>query len=356
MQSTSKCTAAAPVPSLDLHPSFMADTGRWRSLELRLMHHYTAVVSHTMPGCSYSPTEAWIRTIPQLAFRFEVLLNPMLALSALHLHAHSSNDTEMQVALSRYLDRSIVSHRQALLKLDDAQSEALWLSAILLAHMFWLLTHQALPNEAYKLPLQSFKILEGVGALFEQKIASLEQLGYGWNIADCIPQIATADRKLSEAAHTELQDIEADLANLMDAFNVAELPDRDRSIYTEARDYVLFEYRGFLAGADPRIFERFIGYIVVKSPSGYLPKLEQYDPLAMALMARILVLISEGKDDWWMKGRGVYEVMERDVRGIREVMPAHLRWTMDWPCRVLDGEVILTKGGQKIEQRGNQNP
>jgi hypothetical protein len=240
------------------------------------------------------------------------------------------------------------------LKLDEEQSEALWLSAILLAHMSWLLTHQTQPDEAYELPLQSFKILEGVGALYEQNNVSLGQQGYGWDIADCMPQMPP-DSKLSQAARTQLQNVEEDLASLMDAFDVAGLPESDKSIYIEARDYVLYEYRGFFGGADPKIFERFIGFIIVKGPPGYLQKLEQYDPLAMALLARMLVLIGERKYEWWINGRGEYEVMERDVRGIRERMPANLRWTMDWPCGVLDGEVTLTRGGQRLGQSDSYN-
>ncbi|KAF4626228.1 hypothetical protein G7Y89_g11931 [Cudoniella acicularis] len=320
----------------------MISTSRWRTLELRLMYHYTAVVSHTIPGCNGAPTEAWQRTIPQLSFESEVVLNPMLALSALHLHAHSHNDSNMAIALRRYLDQSLVNHRQALSNPGEELSEQLWLSAVLLSHIYWLLAHQAQPNEAYELPLQAFKMLEGVGVLFEQKNVFLGRQGYMWIGYEAMPHIAP-EAKLSIAAQIQLRSIEEDLTYLLDAFDVPALPDNDKSIYIEAKNYVLHHYRAFFSGADPKTFQRFIAFIVVRCQPGYRNKLEQYDPLAMALMARMLVLQSGLGHAWWMNGRGDYEVIERDVRGIRELIPANLRWVMDWPCKVLDREIILTR-------------
>lgn len=135
VRAASKHTAIAQIPSLNLHPSSIASTSRWRSLELRLMHHYSSVVSYTMPGCNGASKEAWQRTVPQLSFESELLLNPILALSALHLHAHSHNDCEMGTALRRYLYRSLMNHRQALSKPVEGLSEQLWLSSVWLSHI-----------------------------------------------------------------------------------------------------------------------------------------------------------------------------------------------------------------------------
>lgn len=93
----SRLTIDAHIPSLSLRPSCMSSTSRWRTLELRLMYHCTAVVGYTMPGCNVASAEAWQRTISQLLFEPEVIRNPMLALSALHLHAHSHNDSDKAI-------------------------------------------------------------------------------------------------------------------------------------------------------------------------------------------------------------------------------------------------------------------
>ncbi len=71
--------------------------------------------------------------------------------------------------------------------------------------------------------------------------------------------------------------------------------------------------------------------------------LESHDPLAMALMARILVLLCGLEPAWWMNGKGDYEVLKRDIQGICELMPVQLHWAMDWPCDVLNGKIILNR-------------
>lgn len=302
------------------------------------MYHYTAIVSHTMPNCNGASASAWQQTIPQLSFESEVVLNPMLALSALHLHAHSPNDTAMAIALRRYLDRTLVNHRDALSNGEEL-SEQLWLSAVLLCHMHWLLAHQRHPNEPYELPLQTFKMLEGVSILFAHKKVFLSKLGYDWYVNEGLHHVLPNDELFT--ARVQVRSIEEDLAYLLDAFDVPALPEDDRRIYMEARDYVLYHYRAFYSGAAAKTFQRFIAIMAVWCQPGYRNMLERHDPLAMALMARILVLLRGLNHVWWMNGEGDYEVIERDVRGIRELMPAHLHWAMDWPFRVLDEEIIL---------------
>jgi hypothetical protein len=296
-----------------------------------------------MPGCNGASREAWQRTIPQLSFESELLLNPMLALSALHLHAHSHNDSDIAIALRRYLDRSLVKHRQALSNPQKGLSEQLWLSSVLLSHMYWLLAHQPQPNKAYEFPLQAMKMLEGGRVIFRENDVSLGQKGYGWIGDEAVPFVLP-EEKLSPVAQTQLRNIDDDLLNLLNAFHVQTMTEDRKNIYIEARDFVLYHYRSFFSGADTKTLQRFVGFMAVRCQPGYLDMLEQHDPLAMALMARMLVLLSALDYAWWIHGTGEYEAIDRDVKGICELMPEKLRWVMDWPRRVLEGEVVLRRG------------
>ncbi|KAE8548530.1 hypothetical protein EYB25_008908 [Talaromyces marneffei] len=314
--------------SLQLDPSSVTSNPQWRSLELRLMHHYTAVVSSTMPSCNGAPAEAWQHTIPQLGFVSEVVLNPMLALSALHLHAHSPNDAMVGIAMQRFFGRALAHHRYALSDTSlSGSSEQLWLSAVILCHMCWLLEHQKpRPNAAYELPVQAFKLLEGVGIMFIQKNVQ----GYGWQGDEAFPRIVP-DEELPMASRFQLLEIEKDLEGLFREFDVSTMPHAERNIYMEARDYVFYHYRAFYSGEDATTLQRFIAYMAVRCQAGYRDMLQSHDPLAMALMARMLVLLNELDNAWWANGRGEYEVVQQDVRGICQLMPETLRWTMDWP-------------------------
>lgn len=266
----------------------------------------------------------------------------MLTLSALHLHTNSPTDATMALALRRYLDRTLVKHRLALAN-GEGLSEQIWLSAVILSHIYWLLVHQRQPDEPYELPLQAFKILRGIGIVFTQHKVFLRGLGYDWFGSEGVSP-TTAEDELSIAAQVKLRSIEEDLAHLLDAFDVQAQPDEDRSIYIEAKSFVLYHYRAFYSGAVAKTFQRFIAIMAVRCQRGYWDMLQRHDPLAMALMARMLVLLRELDHAWWMNGEGDYEVVERDIRGICELVPPNLRWTMDWPCKVVDKEIILNLG------------
>ncbi|KAF2093342.1 hypothetical protein NA57DRAFT_48253 [Rhizodiscina lignyota] len=296
-----------------------------------------------MPDCNGSPArDMWQRTIPQVAFESEVVLNPMLALSALHLHAHSPNNSTMAVALRRYLDQSLVHHRQALRSPGKELSEQLWLSAVILSNIYWLLARQLQPDEVYEVPLGMWKLMQGVSMLFIQEKSYLGRLGYGWFGDEPKPRVLTVD-ELPSAARAQLQSVEEDLAYLLDAFDVPTLPEDDRSTYMEAKDYVLYHYRVFYSGAAARTLRRYIGTMAVRCRPAYRSKLERHDALAMALMARVLVLLNGLEHAWWMNGEGDYKVLERDIPGMRELMPEYLRWTMDWPCKVLNRVILLNR-------------
>ncbi|KAF3390767.1 hypothetical protein DPV78_011347 [Talaromyces pinophilus] len=293
-----------------------------------------------MPSCNGAPAEAWQHTIPQLGFSSEIILNPMLALSALHLHAHSPDDAMVGIALQRYFGRALAHHRHALSDTTQGSSaEQLWLSAVVLCHMCWLLEHRKPPhNAAYEFPVRAFKLLEGVGILFAQKHVQ----GYGWQGDENLPQII-ADEELPIASRMQLYELEEDLEYLFRVFNVLAMPDAERHIYLEAREYVLYHYRAFYSGVDATTLQRFIVYMVVRCQASYRDMLQSHDPLAMALMARMLVMLNEIDYAWWANGRGEYEVVEQDVRGICQLMPDELRWTMDWPWRVLERDILLCR-------------
>jgi Fungal specific transcription factor domain len=350
MQSAPECIPDAHISFLNLYPGSMTDTSQLRTLDLRLMYHYTAVVRHTMPGCKGAPAEAWQRTIPQLSFESEMVLQPMLALSALHLHAHSPDNVAMAIALRRYLHQSLVKHRQALSSPSEGLSEQLWLSGVLLSHIYGLIARQRQPNEAYELPLQAFKVLEGVSAIFVQKNVDLSRQGYNWIGNESLPHIAPVD-ELSPASQVQLRSIEEDLTKLLNAFDVPALPEANKSIYTEAKDYVFELYGAFYTGTDATTLQRFIGTMAVRCQPGYRNLLEKHDPLAMVLMGRAMVLLSALDHAWWVNGQGDYEVVKRDIRGICELIPAKLRWAMDWPCRVLEKKIILNRDQPKSASR-----
>ncbi|GFF89624.1 hypothetical protein IFM47457_08215 [Aspergillus lentulus] len=301
-----------------------------------------------MPDGNGAPARVmWQKIIPQLAFDSELVLNPMLALSALHFHAHSPNDPIMGISLRRYLDRTIKNHRQALSHPRHEISEQLWLSAIILANVYWLLAHERRPAETYALPFQAWSMIQGISILYSQNKALLNRLGYSWFehawLGYEIQPLIVAGDKLPVAAKAQLQSVKEDLEHLLIEFRVAAQAQGNKEIYLEAKDYVLYYYRAFYSGAAAETLRQFIATMAVRCQPGYIAMLGRHDPLAMALMARILVLLCGLEPAWWINGKGDYEVLKRDIQGICALMPAESHWVMDWPCGVLNGEIILSR-------------
>ena len=311
------------------------------------MYHYSTTVSHLMPTCQGAPALAWQHTIPQLSFDSEIVLNPMLALSALHLHTHTPNDLLLSIALRRYLDRTLVNHRQALSNGEEL-SEQLWLSAVLLCHVYWLLSRQKRKDEGYEVPVHAIRMLEGVNVVFKQKKKLLDRLGYAPYTLESLPSVLSQD-ELSLHAKLQLKSIEDDLAYLSNVLSISKLPASVQSVYREAKESVLFHYRAFFSGISAQTLRRMITVMPARCQPNFRVLLERHDPLAMALLARALVLLKGLDYAWWVNGGGEYEVLERDVRGMSGLMPEKFRWTMDWPIKILEGEIVLKRGGRGSE-------
>lgn len=325
-------------------------------LELRLMHHYTTVVCHTMPDCNGRPARyMWEQTIPQYAFTSEVVLNPMLSVAALHMKCHSAGDSHLSLAITRYLDRSLVYHRQAVKYIDTDIAEPIWLSAVVLSNLYWLISHHSRPNEKYELPLEAWDIIEGVSRLYAHRLELLTKLGYGWFGYDIIP-LTLQDEDLGPERRAALQALDENMSTLFARFDIITTADSATSqaaewkMYADAKAYVLLYYRAYFSGSEAKTLRRYIGTMALMLGPEYHQRLRDQDPLAMALYARMLVLIKLLDFAWWMNGNGEYEVMERDVYGMEQLMPVHLRWCMDWPLKVLSGKISLPPPTKSVSE------
>lgn len=285
----------------------------------------------------------WIDIIPRLSFDSELVLNPLLALSAVHLRAHSSTDPRLAFAAARYMDRALVQHREAVPSIGQGLTEQVWLSATMLAFLAWLTSNEHREGEAYEMPTQHWIVRDNVAMLFVREFDRLRSMGYAWTGSEELPfDIRTED--LWEDEKRQMMAIEDEIHGLFKGFRVAQLEDEHaRAAYEEVRDYVLVVYRAFFVGQTTSMIRRYVGTMMNRCQLGLRQMLEMHDPLMMALMAHSIVILKAKRlgERWWMNGKGHYEVASRTVLGMRSLMPEKDLWAMDWPCRVLSGEVEL---------------
>ncbi|KAH8175041.1 fungal specific transcription factor domain-containing protein [Sarocladium implicatum] len=340
-----RTAANEPIKSLSLHPPSVQQSEQWRSLELYLMHHYTRHVAPTMSPCT-GPLDMWTDIIPRLSFDSELVLNPLLALSAVHLRAHASTDPRLAFAAARYMDRALVQHREAVPTIAaQGLTEQLWLSATMLAFLAWIMSHEHREGEPYEMPTQHWIVRDNVSLLFVKQFERLRSMGYGWTGWEGIPtDIRTED--LWEDEQRQMRAIEEEINGLFSGFRVAQLEDeRARAAYEEVRDFIFMVYRAFYSGQSTSMLRRYMGSIMTRCQLGMRQMLEMHDPLMMALMAHFTVLLKAKRlgERWWMNGRGLYEVASRTVLGMKSLMPKEYMWAMEWPCKVLSGEIELSR-------------
>lgn len=330
-----------PRPSLSVHsPSRQTAQGN-RLLEIRLMHHYTAVVCHLMPRCgSNSSFEVWGLRIPNFSFRHEMILDLILSLSALHLLTQSIDDNALLMAMSKYLDRALVNYRQCLPKIEGDLAEPLFLASVILSHLMWLICHRSRPEEDYQLPLQAYYLIRGISVMFFQRRSFFEELGYSWFGDEDPPPIA---HHITVEQQRQLRGIEEDIQQLFDHFDVQSRPILEQEIYEEAAAFVLWLYRGYFCRIDKQHLQRCIRSMPLRLRPTFLTLLEKNDPLAMALLARALLLVSKIGNTWWIQGGGPYETVRRDIHGIFELMPRESKLAIAWPYKVISGEAIFLR-------------
>jgi hypothetical protein len=174
---------ALNIVSPSLRPVSLLENEPQRLMETRLMFHYTRVVCHEMPDCNPQATKVmWKEAIPQIGFSFSIVLDPLLALSAMHLHSFTPTDSQLPMVISFYLDLTLAKYRELIPQIDGDLAEPLFLAAVMLRRITWSLSHRRAPDgaSAPKLPLQTYHMLRGLETLSLRKMDYLTGLGYSY--------------------------------------------------------------------------------------------------------------------------------------------------------------------------------
>jgi hypothetical protein len=77
----------------------------------------------------------WEIDIPQMAFSSEIVLNALLAISAIHMHTINPAEKALSRASRSYLDRAVKRHRLAMVEVDSETAEPLLVAAVLVSFL-----------------------------------------------------------------------------------------------------------------------------------------------------------------------------------------------------------------------------
>ena len=279
----------------------------------------------------------WEINIPQLAFTSPIVLDALLSISALHLLALQPGDQSLAFASRLYFSKALKKQRDSVTNINAENAEPLLVGAVLIAHHTWLAAHiTGSPNDRYDMALQTYLMCQGIQTLIQNAWPWLQQYTFTPEKIELEEDAAQKTGFLKLALE--------DMASISAHFYEDGVPPEDSDAYNRTANEIRTVYS--LLTHEPfngtRI-EQTIVTILHRVPTRFVELLRTEDPLAMAIMARNLSLLtfSENSKAWWIYGAGDKKVSSQAVLGIRRLMPADWMWTMTWPMNIISKKIKL---------------
>lgn len=304
-----------------------------RTLELRLLHNYTAVTSKTLMSVnSHAAEETWAVHVPTMAFEFPCLMDMILAVSALHLRALHPDDQSLVRASHGYMATAISQYSSTLISgVDASNAEALFTTSALIAFQASACRRfqddaleQGTGQRIYQLPLQWFHAFQGVKAVV---IASWKWLRHSERVRPIIVGQSALQLDLNTAKTaffgSLLEGMEEQLAEL-DESRQAET----RQAYEHSVAYLNWSHqkpeRSTILGFPATVSKRFVELI------------DQEEPRALVIIASFFAMIKAVDDVWWLQG-----VAKQEVSGIMSLLPEKWWPKMDWAMNVANAKMPM---------------
>lgn len=294
-----------------------------RSLELKLLHHFTARTSQT-----FADTEpqkmAWQIDIPELAYDAQYLMDAILAVSALHMRSVNPEDQSLIRASHGYMASALAQYSSLLnTGLSELNAEALFSTSALIAFQASASRRFEYENGAgeYFLPLAWFHSFQGVKTVV---MAAWQWLRNSDRVHPIISAQPALDLILDPEHKSFFTPLLDNVSKHLDSF-----PDNLRQDTKQAYEHAV----AFLNWAHQRpTRNRILGFAATVSRR-YVEVLGQHDPLAMVIAACFFALTKVVDDIWWLEG-----VAKREVNGILTLIPSEWWEKMEWPVRIANHE------------------
>jgi hypothetical protein len=330
-------------------------TASSRGLEMRLLHNYTAMTSKTLASVNTAAMEqAWMFSVPDMAFETPCLMDAILAVSALHMRAQNPHDHSLVRASHGYMASALSQYSSALMSgVNASNAEALFSTSALIAFQASASRRfleedgeQGFGPNSYSLPVQWFHSFQGVKTVV---LASWRWLRDSERVRPIIMgQAALAlDMGSSRTAFFGplLEGMDEQLESL-DENKRAE----SRQAYEHAVAYLNWSHR------KPER-SRIMGFPATVSRR-YVELLEQQDPRVLAITACFFAMTKAVDDVWWLQGTA-----KKEVTGIMSLLPKDWWVKMSWAIRVANHDAALdeviwggcwhTEGSPKVEEGFN---
>ncbi len=221
--------------------------------------------------------------------------------------------------------------------MDSENAEALVIAAVLIAHHSWLSASTRAYQEPYKVDMTTYRMCQGISALVAKAAPWLLQvpLDPSSGIDNAIEYLPFP--QFMENARNDMDILLHGLENESSSLEA-------KHTYAEVADVLMATCSRIAHGSfgNPPI-EQDISAFLHRAPELFVKRLEQNEPIAMAMFARDIALLGILPDSsaWWIHGDGQCKLANTTVQGICGLMPPEHLWMMDWPLKIISGEITL---------------
>ncbi|KAE8444664.1 hypothetical protein EG329_014320 [Mollisiaceae sp. DMI_Dod_QoI] len=335
--STPRTTASAIIPFYQQPQALIRaqqNPAASRSLELKLMHHFTARTCLTFSDTLEQST-AWQVDIPTIAYDAQYLMDAILAVSALHLRVMHPDDQNLIRASHSYMASALAQYSSLLNQgVSEFNSEALFSTSALIA--FQASASRLFDEDGpYQLPLAWFHSFQGVKAVV---MASWQWL----RTSDKIYPIINSQPALFLDLDPERKLFFAPLLDGLEEY-LETFPESIRAETKQAYVHAV----AFLNWAHRRpARNRILGFAATVSRR-FVDLMAQHDPRTLVIASCFFALTKMVDGVWWLQG-----IAKREVNGIYSLLPPEWRPKMEWSLRIVNHEGIMdeeTWGGSLDE-------
>ncbi|KAI9738718.1 MAG: hypothetical protein M1834_008223 [Cirrosporium novae-zelandiae] len=292
--------------------------------DLKLLHHYSTSTSHTF-GNNPSTLAFWQITLPQIGFSHHVVLDLVLAFSALHLGHFCPEQRAFYITQAEHHYMIALRVMTALLpRLNAKNFHVLYFSAVLIC--FCSFGRGPRPGEFIAFSDQGepewLILLRGVRAIIESGGNSL--------LAACAPPIddhktrLAVNRKLRPEYNVPIQKLRQFITEEMAA------EDPNTQIYLHALDNLLQSFMAVYENMneiidDGKLYPHVFRWLY-RASDNFILCLKQKQPLALVILAYFAVLLNELKSQWFINYWA-----EHVMSGIYNFLPEKYRAWIQWP-------------------------
>ncbi|KAN0098762.1 hypothetical protein V8E51_014425 [Hyaloscypha variabilis] len=291
-----------------------------RRLELKLMHHFTAITSQTFSD-TQEQRQAWQIDIPSIAYDEQCLMDAILAVSALHLRSLQPEDQALIRASHGYMASALAQYSSLLNSGVSAfNAEALFSTSALIA--FQASASRRFDEDGgYTLPLGWFHSFQGVKAVV---MASWQWL----RTSERIYPIINGQPALALNLDPQRKSFFAPLLEGMEE-QLEALPERQRAETRQAYEHSV----AFLNWSHQfPVRNRILGFAATVSRH-FVELLDQHDPRTLVIASCFFALTKACDDVWWLQG-----IAKKEVNGICSLLPSSWWPRMEWALKVANHE------------------